>query len=247
MSSFRRLALLLALGLPAMNTLQAQSSSSNPATPAPDQAQPAAQSPQTMSVQARIKARREKRRAQAIHDVYGHLYEAYVGAGYLRFTPGSTLQRVNEYNWNVGFTRYYSERMGITVDGRGYYGTPFIEPKPNNQNVTKPTISEYAAMIGPTYRFYEQPKFSISGRVLGGYAYGNFSGDIGGNTALATYLGLYPNSSTYAASAAVIAEYNISPHVGLRVAPEYFLSGFGSTTQNNLGYTGGLVVRFGKQ
>jgi hypothetical protein len=246
MSSFRRLALLLALGLPAMQLLQAQSSSSNPATP--DQAQqPTAQAQQPVSVQARIKARREKRRAQAIHDNYGNLYEAYVGAGYLRFTPGSTLQRVNEYDWNVGFTRYYSERLGVTLDGRGYYGTPFIEPKANNQNVTKPTISQYAALIGPSYRFYLQPKFSVSGRVLGGFAYGNFSGDIGGNTALATYLGLYPNGSTYAASAAVIAEYNVSPHVALRVAPEYYLSGFGSTTQNNLGYTGGLVVRFGKQ
>jgi hypothetical protein len=247
MSSFRRLALLLALGLPAMNTLQAQSSSSNPATPAPDQAQPAAQSQQGLSVQARIKARREKRRVQAIHDIYGHLYEAYVGAGYLRFTPGPTLQRVNEYDWNVGFTRYYSERLGVTLDGRGYFGTPFIEPKPNNQNITKPTISQYAALIGPTYRFYEQPKFSVSGRVLGGFAYGNFSGDTSGNTALATYLGLYPNGSTYAGSAAVIAEYNVSPRIGLRVAPEYYLSGFGSTTQNNLGYTAGLVVRFGKQ
>jgi len=229
-----------------MHALQAQSSSSNPATP--DQAQPpAAQAQQNLSVQARIKARREKRRAQAIHDIYGHLYEAYVGAGYLRFTPGATLQRVNEYDWNVGFTRYYSERLGVTLDGRGYYGSPFIEPKANNQNITKPTISQYAALIGPTYRFYEQPKFSVSGRVLGGFAYGNFSGDTSGNTALATYLGLYPNASSYAASAAFIAEYNMSPHVGLRVAPEYYLTGFGSTTQNNLGYTAGIVVRFGKQ
>ncbi len=248
MSSFRRLALLLALGLPAMHALQAQSSSSNPATPGQDQAQqPAAQTASPVSVQARIKARREMRRAQAIRDVYGHLYEAYVGAGYLRFTPGATLQRVNEYNWNVGFTRYYSERLGVSLDGRGYSGSPFIEPKAGNQNITQPTISEYAALIGPTYRFYLQPKYSVSGRVLGGFTYGNFSGDTSGNQALATLLGLYPNGSTYAASASVIAEYNVTPNVGLRVAPEYYLTGFGSTSQNNFGYTAGLVVRFGKQ
>jgi hypothetical protein len=39
----------------------------------------------------------------------------------------------------------------------------------------------------------------------------------------------------------------MTPNVGLRVAPEYFLSGFGSTAQNSLGFTVGLVYRFGKQ
>jgi hypothetical protein len=244
MFSFRRIALLSALGLAALSALQAQSSSSNPA-PA-DQA-PAAKMQSVTSVQARIKARREQRRAAAIHEAYSHLYEAYVGGGYLRFVPGSTLQRVNEYNWNVGFTRYYSERLGVTVDGRGIYGDPFIEPKANNQNITKPEISQYAGMIGPTYRFYAHPKVAISIRVLAGIAYGNFSGDTSGNQNLSTYLGLWPDGYTYAASASLPFEYNLSPNIGLRVAPEYFATGFGSTQQNSLGYTAGIVYRFGKQ
>ena len=41
-----------------------------------------------MSVQARIRARREQRRATAIHDAYAHHYEAYADMGYLRFKPG---------------------------------------------------------------------------------------------------------------------------------------------------------------
>jgi hypothetical protein len=258
MQSFRRLALLLALVLPTVCALQAESSSSssNPATPtasqdSSSQAQPpaAAQSQGQVSVQARIKARREQRRVAAIHEIYDHLYEGYVGAGYLRFTPGATLQRVNEYDWNAGFTRYFSERLGVTADGRGYYGTPFIEPQQGNPpagsvGLTKPTISQYAALIGPTYRFYLQPKFSISGRVMGGYARGNFTGDMNGYGTLGV---LYPNASTYAASAAIVGEYNLTPSVGLRVAPEYYMTGFGSTLQNNWGYTAGLAYRFGKQ
>jgi hypothetical protein len=39
----------------------------------------------------------------------------------------------------------------------------------------------------------------------------------------------------------------LSPSIGLRVAPEYFLTGFGSTLQNNLGFTAGIAYRFGKQ
>jgi hypothetical protein len=249
MYSFRRLALLLALGLPAMHFVQAQSSSSssNPAPPAQDQAQQsAAESQGQISVQARIKARRAQRRAAAIKEVYDHLYEGHVGAGYLRFTPGATLQRVNEYDWDAGFSRYFSERLGLTVDGRGYYGTPFVGLNAaTNSEITKPAISQYAVLAGPTYRFYLQPRFSVSGRVMGGYAQGDFSGDTNGFGGPA--VGLYPDGYTYAASASLIVEYNVSPAIGLRVAPEYFLTGFGSTMQNSLGYTAGLVYRFGKQ
>ena len=245
MYSFRRLALLLAFCLPAMHAVISQSPSSDPAPSTQDQAQPPASAQlqsQQMSVQARIKARRAQRRAAAIREVYTHLYEGYFGAGYLRFTPGSP-QRVTEYNWNVGFTRYYNERLGVTVDGRGYYGTPFVGL--NQFGLTKPAISQYAAMVGPTYRFYLQPKYSISGRVMGGYAYGNFSADTNGFGS--TALGLYPDGSTFAADASVMVEYNLTPNIGLRVAPEGLLTGFGSTLQKSLGFTGGLVYRFGKQ
>jgi hypothetical protein len=254
MYSFRRLALLLALASAVLPVIQAQSSSSS-STPAPaDQqttpaAQPQGPTPSQLSVQARIKARRDKRRADALHEVYDHLYEGYVGAGYLRFTPGAILQRVNEYDWNVGFTRYFNERFGATIDGRGYYGTPFIpptvgDPPAGSVRLDKPAISQYAALIGPTYRFYLQPKYSISGRVLAGYARGNFTGDTNGYGTLGV---LYPDTSTYAASASIFFEYNVAPNIGLRVAPEYYLTGFGSTQQNNLGYTIGLVIRVGKQ
>jgi hypothetical protein len=247
MLSFRYLAFVLVLGLPAIPVVQAQSSSSNPATPSQTQQPAATQTSGQLTVQARIKARREQRRAAAIHEVYNHRYEAYVGGGYLRFTPGPILQRLNEHSWDVGFTRYSSERFGITVDGRGLYGKAFIPPTAYNQGIVKPSVAQYAVLAGPTYRFYVQPKFSVSGRVMGGYAYGNFSGDTSNNNDLSTYLGLFHDGSSYAASANFAVEYNMSPTIGIRLAPEYFLTGFGSTQQNNLGYTASLVYRFGKQ
>jgi hypothetical protein len=242
MHSFRRLALLLALVLPAMYAVQAESSSSSssPAAPSQDQTQPRSQPQQ--SVQARIRARREQRRVAAIHDVYDHLYDGYVGAGYQR-THAGVPQKVNEYSWDFGFTRYYNERLGLTLDGRGYYGTPFVGI--NFSGITKPAISQYQALFGPSYRFYLQPKYSVSARVMGGYAYGNFSGDTNGFGGKA--LGLYPDASTFAVNASVFVEYNLAPSIGLRVAPEYVMTGFGSTLQNGLGFTGGLVYRFGKQ
>ena len=243
MQSFRRLALLLVLVVPAIPALLAQSStsSSNPASPA--QAQPAGGSQGQASVQARIRARREQRRATAIHDAYSNRYEAYAAMGYLRFVPGPSLQRVTLYAWDTGVTRYLNERLGVTVDGRGYYGTAFVGLNPSS--ITRPAISHYDVLGGPTYRFYLQPKYAVSARVMGGFAESNFSHDTNGFGTKA--LGLYPDGSTFAASAAVLGEYNVSPHFGLRLAPEYYLTGFGSTTQNSLGFTGGFVYRFGKQ
>jgi hypothetical protein len=252
MRSFRRLALLLVLVFPAMHAVLAQSSSSNPPTQAPgqDQAQPQApaETPQQLTVQARIRARREQRRAAAIHDVYSHRYDAFADMGYLRFKPGPSLQRLTFYAWDTGMTRYLNERLGITVDGRGYYGTAFTGL--NFSNITRPSISQYDALGGPTYRFYLQPKFSVSGRVMAGFSHGNFTGDTNGFGSICattkTCL-LYPDSNTFAGSASVIGEYNFAPNIGFRLAPEYFVTGYGSSLQNSLGFTGGIVYRFGKQ
>jgi hypothetical protein len=198
---------------------------------------------QEQCVQARIRARREQRRAAAIHDAYSQLYEAYVGGGYLRFQPGQYKQRLTFYAWDIGLTRYFNERLGVTAAGRGYYGTAYVGLNP--YGLTRPAISEYNAMIGPTYRFYLQPRYSVSGRVLGGYARSNFSADtngIGGKT-----LGLWPDGGTFAVSGAVIGEVNVTPGFALRLAPEYFITGFGSTMQYSRGFTAGMVYRFGKR
>jgi|HubBroStandDraft_2_1064218.scaffolds.fasta_scaffold353531_1 hypothetical protein len=255
MYSFRRFTLLLAIASSAVLPVLAQSSSSNPQEPAATQAQPsqdqaqqpAQETPQQLSVQARIRQRREQRRATAIHDTYDHLYEAYVGMGYLRFTPGASLQRTTFYGWNTGLTRYYSERFGVNFDARGYYGIAYtgLQQGTTNASNTRPKISEYNLLIGPTYRFYMQPKYSISGRVLGGVALSNFSGDTNGEGSKT--FGIWPDATTYAIAGSVIGQYNVSPGISIRLAGEDLATGFGSTIQNSFGFTGGFVYRFGKQ
>jgi len=246
MRSFRNLALTLALGLPAMYAVQAQSSSSTPPAQGQDQAAPAQApglNPQEQTVQARIRVRREQRRAAAIHDAYAQLYEAYVGSGYLRFQPGQYKQRLTFYAWDIGLTRYFNERLGVTAAGRGYYGTAYVGL--NQFGLTRPSISEYNAMIGPTYRFYLQPRFAVSGRVMGGYARSNFSADTNGIGGKA--LGLWPDGSTFNVSAAIVGDMNLTPGFALRLAPEYFITGFGSSMQYSRGFTAGMVYRFGKR
>jgi hypothetical protein len=253
MFSFRRLALLVALGLPAapfvfaQDSTQSPSSSSNPPTQQTEQ-QTASDNSGAQSVQVRIRGRRAARRAAAIKDVYSHLYEVHTGMGYLRFKPGDGtdgkgLQRTTFYAWEVDFTRYYSQRFGVTLDGRGYYGTAFVGLNPFS--LTRPAISTYDGLGGITYRFYMQPKYSVSVRGMGGFADGHFSGDTGGLGAKT--LGLWDDGVTFAGSGAVIGEYNVTPGLGLRLAPEYFITGFGSSLQASRGFTAGFVFRFGKQ
>ena len=174
MYSFRRFVVLLGLLIPASFAVLAQSSSNNaaPATQEPAQAQPqtppaAASQQGQVTVQGRLKARREQRRAQAIHDTYSHTYEAFVGGGYQRLIPGAKLQHVTMYSWDVAMTRYLNERLGLTFDGRGNYGTAYVGL--NSTSVTRPAISHYDLLVGPTYRFYMRPKYSVAGRVMGGF------------------------------------------------------------------------------
>jgi hypothetical protein len=253
MFSFCRLALVAAFAVAAAQLALAQDpSSSSSSSTATQAAEPQDQAQQTnqgsVSVQQRIRERRERRRAAAIKDLYTRLYEVNTGMGYLRFVPGpglngKPLQRVTMYAWDANVTRFYGERLGVTLDGRGYYGTAFVGD--NTSTITRPSIATYAAMGGPTYRFFLEPRYALSGRVMAGYMQGNFSGDTSGFGGKA--LGLYGDGGTYAASASFLAEYNVSPNISLRLAPEYFLSGFGSTTQNSVGFTGGFVFRFGRQ
>ena len=251
MFSFRRAVAILAFtGLVSSGVAAFGQDSTN--QPAQEQTPPAApaatQSQGQVSVQGRIRARREARRQKAIRDTYGQRYELFIGAGYQRFIPGPILQHTTMYAFDLGLTRYYSERLGITLDGRGNFGTSFVGL--NFTSITRPAISTYDIMAGPVYRFKMRPKYSIAGRVLGGAAMGNFTGDTNrfgqicppGQQCL-----LYPDGTTYAFSGAIIGEANVSPGLSLRLAPEAMGTGFGSTFQHDLGATFGLVYRFGKQ
>ncbi len=270
MFSFRRLAILLAFIFPVMPAVHAQSSSYSSSKsasfdPAQDQSQNLAQNEPSgnaqqapggnqgeISVQERIRLRRQQRRSTAIHDAYDHRWESYLDTGYLRFTPGPGLpgdgppQRLTFYAWETGLTRFSTERLGYTLDGRGYFGTAYVGLNQYSQgHFTRPAISQYDVIAGPVYRFYLQPKFAISGRAMGGWSHGNFSGDTNGIPP--SDLGLYPDANTFAASVSVIGELNIAPNIALKLAPEYFFTGFGSTIQASRGFTGGLVYRWGKQ
>lgn len=152
------------------------------------------------------------------------------------------------YAFDTAITRYWSERLGLTIDGRGNYGTAFVGL--NFSSITRPAISTYDIQAGPVYRFKLRPKYSLAGRVLGGLGMGNFSADTNGFGSICSPgqgCLLYKDSNTYLITPSIIGEANISPTFSLRLAGEDMINGFGSKMQNDFGATFGFVVRFGKQ
>jgi hypothetical protein len=210
--------------------------------------QPPAQAPQERSevlrqAQARVNARRKLRLQQVIQDTYTHKYEVYGGGGYLRFSPGNTLQHLNEVAWNVGFTDYLRGKLGVTADVRGYYGTAFTYI--NQYQVFNPSISQYTFMAGPQARIVERLHLGVSANVLAGFGHGNFSTNTGGLPG--TLIGLWPDGTTFNLSVGVPIDYNLGPTFAIRLTPNYLMTDYGSQIQNNLGFNAGVVWRFGRQ
>jgi hypothetical protein len=241
-------------GLTAQNTpsdsqVPAQTQQPAPSEqPAPAQTQP--ENPQQNQIrlaqeaQARIKARRAQRVGRVIQETYSHKFEIYGGGGYTRFRPGSSLQNINESAWNGGFTDYLWGRLGLTADLRGYYGTAFTYPNP--YNLFKPSISQYSFMGGPQYRLLRREHWAISAQGLVGASRGNFNANSANLPG--TYIGLWGNGTDFSAAVGVPIDYNIAPSLAFRIEPNYWLTTFGGSTQlKNLGFTSGLVFRFGRQ
>jgi hypothetical protein len=97
--------------------------------------------------QARVRARRAARTQATIKDTYSHKYDIYFGYAYLRMRPGHNLQHSNESGWNVGVTRFFGPKLGVTADLRGYYANAYVGINPSA--LFKPFISHYSVMAGP--------------------------------------------------------------------------------------------------
>ena len=235
---------LIVLAIPGLLAQNSSSSDSQAQAPAQQENPQQNQVRLAQQAQARIRARRQQRTQRVIQDTYSHKFEVYGGGGYTRFRPGESLQHMNESAWNVGFTDYLWGRTGLTADLRGYYGTAFTYPGP--YNIFKPSISEYSFMAGPQYRFVRREHWAISGQVLLGGSKGNFNAN--GAELPGTFVGLWSNGTNVSFAAGVPIDYNLSPGLAFRLQPGYWLTTFSNTPQvKNLGFTAGLVFRFGRQ
>jgi hypothetical protein len=193
--------------------------------------------------QARVRARRAARTQATIKDTYSHKYDIYFGYAYLRMRPGHNLQHSNESGWNVGVTRFFGPKLGVTADLRGYYANAYVGINPSA--LFKPFISHYSVMAGPQYYIRQRKSYAISGQVLAGVTRNLFDANSAGQPG--TLVGLYPNATRFTAAAVVPVDVNLGPGLAVRIAPTYDLTTWGGDIQHNLGFTLALNYRFGRQ
>ena len=220
----------------------ADASSSQNLPPAPTEAQRLELARQA---QSRVRARRQQRIQAIEQDTYSHKYEAFGGYAFLRMRPGHDLQNFTETGWDAGLTRYFNNKLGATVDARGYYGTAYVGNLQNIYNIYEPAVSNYSVSAGPSYRFYMKQKWSISGVAMIGIAHNLFYAN--SQNTPGTLVGLYPNDWRLTATVGVPIDYNLGPGLAIRLTPNYYLTNFGGEIQNNKSITAGINYRFGRR
>jgi hypothetical protein len=203
-------------------------------------------------------ANRKARIERTIAETYGHRYEVAGGGGFLRFKPGSTLQKNSEVTFFMSGTYFLKPKLGIIGEIRGLYGNAKIGD-PTTPDLPflnfKPQISEYPFMGGVAYRVYAKEKFAVTVTGEGGAVLGKFDGDAKGLTSAS--LGLWQSLTKPGFALGANFDYNFYPNLAFRVAPTYLgtffrldptdtLHGPPGTIQNNFGVNAGIVVRFGK-
>ncbi len=194
-------------------------------------------------------ASRQARIQRTIEDTYSHKYEVVGGGGYLRFRSGEFTQKNNEVAWAAAGNYYLDPKLAIVADARGYFGN--AKPvRGNNFNIQAPhpQINEYTFMGGGSYRFLRHEKFALSAQALGGVAWGIFSGGAKGLTG--NQVGLWNDGFRPAFNIGISADYNVYPNLAVRITPNYlgtfFTSPSGGTLQNQIGFTAGVIYRFGR-
>ena len=217
------------------------SSSQNPPA-APSEAQRAELA---REAQSRVQARRRQRIASVIQDTYSHKYEVFGGEAFMRMRPGHYLQNFSENGFDAGVTRYFTDKVGVTVDGRGYYGTAYVGNLQNQYNIYEPSVSNYSIAAGPQYRFLMRQKWGISGVAMVGIAHNVFYGS--SQNFPGTLLGLYPNQWRVLLNLGAPIDYNLGPGLAIRLTPNYYMTDFGGELQHNKSITMGINYRFGRR
>jgi hypothetical protein len=181
---------------------------------------------------------------------YDYRWEIYGGGAYARFKAGLDLPPINLYGFDVEAARYVREHWAVVGSGRGYYGTTNVEPNP--YGLTSQPVRNYMFLGGAQYRLERNERLSATLHALAGGAYGVFNPDVnypGGGRINPESVGLFKNQLGFGAAFGGSVDFNITPRLAVRIAPEatltHFTGAFGATSLD-AGYaaTVGVIYKF---
>ena len=172
---------------------------------------------------------------------YREKYDIYVGFASSHFNAGPALiPGANLGGFDIQGTRWLRRRLGVTANGRGYYGTTGVVPNP--YNIHGPFVYEHLFMGGVSYRGPKSEHAALTFHALAGGSYGVFTSAI--NPGLTgPNLGLFNNGLAFATALGGSLDLNRSAKFSLRISPDYLLTRFGGVSQNEFAISVGVLYR----
>jgi hypothetical protein len=179
---------------------------------------------------------------------YDNKYDVYGGFGSYHANAGpQLLGGANLGGFDVQGTRWFSQRLGVTANVRGDYGTIGVSPNP--YGIKGPFIMEHMGLGGVSYRAKTGKPATLVLHGLFGADYGDFNHALGNLPAPASgpvppaAVGLFNNATTFAMALGGSLDLNRSPQLAFRISPDYIYTGFGGVTQNEFAISVGILYR----
>jgi hypothetical protein len=175
---------------------------------------------------------------------YTNRWDIYGGAQYSHFnpSPGRNVAATNLLGWTGSATVYFRPVWGIESSVRGLYGT--IDAPPNQYSIVNPKMSEHLFLFGPNFRLIRRKNYAAGLHVLVGAAYGSF--DSGFPPGIQPNLiGIYNNKLAFGAAVGSWYDYNLTPHLSVRLITDWQPTRYGYTNQNEFAGSVGIVYKLG--
>jgi hypothetical protein len=167
------------------------------------------------------------------YDVYGGFSSYHANAGY-QLIGGANLGGVD-----LQGTRWFTKRLGATVNVRGEYGTIGVAPNPFG--IRGPFIMEHMGMAGVSYRAKQGKPAAVVLHALFGGNYGYFNSALDGHAP--AQFGLFSNQTSFTTALGGSLDLNRSPQLAFRISPDYIYTDFGGTAQNEFSISVGILYR----
>jgi hypothetical protein len=149
--------------------------------------------------------------------------EVFGGYQYTRINPGSGVSGANFNGWNGAVTGNLNNWLGVTADISGAY---------KSENGASLKLHNF--MFGPTVSYNKLEKMKPFAHVLFGFAHAN-----------AGFAGVGASDNAFATAFGGGVDVGVSKSIAFRLfQADYFLTRFGSESQNNARISTGIVFRF---
>jgi opacity protein-like surface antigen len=140
--------------------------------------------------------------------------------------------------WNASLSGYYGRYFGLTADFAGSYAKPTVFIPPVGELAVSTHL--YTFMGGPVIRIANPTKFQPFIHALFGEAH------VLGSASLAGVGGSVSGSNNgFAVALGGGSDIKIAPLIGIRpVQLDFLQTHVGGSTENNIRYSAGIVLRF---